>query len=573
MSNTSRPRPKSIIVTSLPLFNPHGTRSAKGHRASDTRVFEIESMRRLPLLEDVSSDQQPALFVQKLKHCCLVFDFNDVSDELFGKEVKQRTLRDLIDCVYTVNTSIFEQDTVYQEMFRMFSKNIFRILSPFINPGGEAYDPDEDDPIFDPSWSHLQLVYDLFIRFLDSPEFNIALAKKYVTESFVIEIIKLFNNEDPRERDLLKTVLHRIYGKFLGLRAFIRKTIANVFLEFIYETDRHNGVAEFLEFLGSIINGFALPLKEEHRNFLIRVLIPLHKARSYTVFSPQLVYCIQQYISKEPSLSSIIIFGIIKSWPMQNSNKQAGLLDELESILDMIDDDSFVLVSKPLFRKISQCISSPQFSIAERALHYWDNYNIVSKMVKHIHIVLPLVYPTLFQYSKNHWCKTIHALSFHALKVLMDGNPKFFHHFSHDYEKKKAQDPILHENAWMQIENQAQDKLKRMESMTQAFDNISVLSTQQASTNGDSKSQKAPPPQADLSSKNDDLQSNVIYISGSLYIGNKSLDETDKQMSSGLTAYHPFSSVTQEMRLEAQQRALDLVNESNQPRNSASMQR
>ncbi|KAI9077810.1 hypothetical protein K1719_040296 [Acacia pycnantha] len=27
---------------------------------------------------------------------------------------------------------------------------------------------------------------------------------------------------------------------------------------------KHNGVAEFLEIMGSIINGFALPLKEEH---------------------------------------------------------------------------------------------------------------------------------------------------------------------------------------------------------------------------------------------------------------------------------------------------------------------
>lgn len=34
---------------------------------------------------------------------------------------------------------------------------------------------------------------------------------------------------------------------------------------FIFETERHNGVAELLEILGSIINGFALPLKEEHK--------------------------------------------------------------------------------------------------------------------------------------------------------------------------------------------------------------------------------------------------------------------------------------------------------------------
>eukprot|EP00959_Pyramimonas_sp_CCMP1952_P049028 1024317-Pyramimonas_sp.AAC.2 len=48
-------------------------------------------------------------------------------------------------------------------------------------------------------------------------------------------------------------------------RPFIRKAINNIFYRFIYETERHNGVAELLEILGSIINGFALPLKEEHK--------------------------------------------------------------------------------------------------------------------------------------------------------------------------------------------------------------------------------------------------------------------------------------------------------------------
>ena len=47
--------------------------------------------------------------------------------------------------------------------------------------------------------------------------------------------------------------------------------INNIFYRFVYETERHNGVAELLEILGSIINGFALPLKEEHKKFLLKV--------------------------------------------------------------------------------------------------------------------------------------------------------------------------------------------------------------------------------------------------------------------------------------------------------------
>ena len=41
----------------------------------------------------------------------------------------------------------------------------------------------------------------------------------------MVQLLELFDSEDPRERDLLKTTLHRIYGKFLNLRAYIRKQV------------------------------------------------------------------------------------------------------------------------------------------------------------------------------------------------------------------------------------------------------------------------------------------------------------------------------------------------------------
>lgn len=117
------------------------------------------------------------------------------------------------------------------------------------------------------------------------------------------QLLELFDSEDPRERDFLKTTLHRIYGKFLNLRSYIRRSINNVFFQFTYETERFNGIAELLEILGSIINGFALPLKEEHKLFLTRVLIPLHKVKSLSMYHPQLAYCIVQFLEKDAALT------------------------------------------------------------------------------------------------------------------------------------------------------------------------------------------------------------------------------------------------------------------------------
>ena len=74
---------------------------------------------------------------------------------------------------------------------------------------------------------------------------------------FIRRWINLFDAEDPRERDYVKTILHRMYGKFMSYRSSIRKAIAQVFYRYIHETGKHNGIAELLEILGSIINGYA----------------------------------------------------------------------------------------------------------------------------------------------------------------------------------------------------------------------------------------------------------------------------------------------------------------------------
>jgi serine/threonine-protein phosphatase 2A regulatory subunit B' len=43
-----------------------------------------------------------------------------------------------------------------------------------------------------------------------------------ISNSFLKQMLDLFDSEDPRERDYLKTILHRIYGKFMALRGAIR---------------------------------------------------------------------------------------------------------------------------------------------------------------------------------------------------------------------------------------------------------------------------------------------------------------------------------------------------------------
>jgi len=54
----------------------------------------------------------------------------------------------------------------------------------------------------------------------------------------------------------------------------------------------------------SIINGFALPLKAEHKQFLLKVLIPLHKARSLGMYHAQVSTSASSLSSSPPFWAS-----------------------------------------------------------------------------------------------------------------------------------------------------------------------------------------------------------------------------------------------------------------------------
>ncbi len=226
--------------------------------------------------------------------------------DLKSKEIKRACLNEIVDYISVTKNCLSEP--VYPEIIAMVSFNIFRTLSA-LDRTGDNDQGEDDEPAYEASWPHLQGVYEFFLRFLENPEFQPNTGKKYIDQRFVSNVLELFDSEDPRERDLLKTILHRIYGKFLGLRAFIRKQINNIFLRFVYELEKFNGIAELLEILGSIINGFAIPLKEEHKHFLQRVLIPLHKAHTLQTFHPQLAYCVVQFIEKDATLTESVMQG------------------------------------------------------------------------------------------------------------------------------------------------------------------------------------------------------------------------------------------------------------------------
>ena len=142
----------------------------------------------LPPIKDAPVQEQPELFIKKLKQCCVIFDFMDPVTDLKSKEIKRACLNEIIDYISVTKSCLSE--AVYPEIIAMVSFNIFRTLPAITDKSGNDTDQEEDEPTYEASWPHLQIVYEFFLRFLESPEFQPNTGKKYIDQRFVSSVNK-----------------------------------------------------------------------------------------------------------------------------------------------------------------------------------------------------------------------------------------------------------------------------------------------------------------------------------------------------------------------------------------------
>ena len=150
---------------------------------SNQRERELE---KLPGFHEVPPNRRQELFMQKIDQCNIIFDFNDQTGDMKSKEIKRLALHELLD--YVANNRSVITEPMYPRVVDMFSKNLFRPVPPPVNPQGEAFDPEEDEPVLEVAWPHIQVVYEFFLRFIESQDFNTNIAKAHIDHQFVLQV-------------------------------------------------------------------------------------------------------------------------------------------------------------------------------------------------------------------------------------------------------------------------------------------------------------------------------------------------------------------------------------------------
>eukprot|EP00041_Stephanoeca_diplocostata_P003559 m.35684 g.35684 ORF g.35684 m.35684 type:complete len:606 (-) comp14429_c0_seq1:292-2109(-) len=368
------------------------------------------------------SEEYSKLFLAKIEQCKVIFDFRNEDSHKEGKAIKHDVLIELSSALQETHSKGIDivSDELVSVAVEMVGLNLFRDFSPPVEPGAPEFDLEEDVPVWTHDWPHVELVYKFFTTLIECCTTKTVDISRHFPRSFIFQLLMLFDTYDARERDMLKTALHRLYAKVIPHRAYIRSSISNTFYRHIYlNGGKHNGVSELLEIMGSVINGFSLPIKLEHKNFLEKVLIPLHSPKSIGEYHRHLVYCVLQFANKDSSLIVPIVHGLLRYWPKSNTTKENLFLNELEELVDSeAAAKHFGDICGALVRRINLCLQSFHFQVAERAIYFFNNKAVVRRMLEHSSTAIPMVMDTLAGSLNSHWSPGMKALTQNCLRNL-----------------------------------------------------------------------------------------------------------------------------------------------------------
>ena len=180
---------KSLVFERLqttPKDVPEGIRTPRRQHSSRFDISPQRELEKLPGFHEVPPNRRQDLFMQKIDQCNVIFDFNDPSADMKSKEIKRLALHELLD--YVANNRQVIMEPMYGRVVDMFAKNLFRPIPPPMNPQGDAFDPEEDEPVLEVAWPHIQVVYEFFLRFIESQDFNTNIAKQYIDHQFVLQV-------------------------------------------------------------------------------------------------------------------------------------------------------------------------------------------------------------------------------------------------------------------------------------------------------------------------------------------------------------------------------------------------
>ncbi|KAA6402457.1 MAG: putative serine/threonine-protein phosphatase 2A 56 kDa regulatory subunit alpha [Streblomastix strix] len=204
-------------------------------------------------------------------------------------------------------------------------------------------DFNEEDPTIEESQLHIEKIQDIFQLFEMSPDVELKIIKlDAVDKGFIVQLVNLLDTEDPRERETLKAVMHKMYVRFAAYRMLIHNSKDSIFDRVGFNKIRFNGTAELLKIMGSVFAGLTFQIKVDLLRLFRYALLLLHHAIPLPKFNIQLLQSIQLLQQNEKRSSLDMTWNLLHTSPKILSHKEVIYMVELEGITDCVRVDQLL---------------------------------------------------------------------------------------------------------------------------------------------------------------------------------------------------------------------------------------
>ncbi|GFY94561.1 protein phosphatase 2A regulatory B subunit family protein [Actinidia rufa] len=355
------------------------TPKASTNKKSLQYLFDLDSRTELSNGRRQSFESENEEFLSLITDCTVTYTFTDPSKSPSQQDLKRLKLIQLLSLIKNSKHPLHAQ--ILSPLFSMLSTNRFRPLTPPSNALLLYLLPEDEDLCANPAPSCLTCK----LHTISCSASSSAPIQKHSETSLINPSFSVFSIDQ-----------------------------------------KQCGIGELLEIWGSIINGFTVPLKEEHKLFLMRVLIPLHKPKGMLVYHRQLTYCVSQFVQKEPALGGVVVRGVLKYWPVTNCPKEVLLVGELEELVGDIDPEQYRKLALPLCTQITKCLNSWNSQVAERALYVWNSKYFVKMALQATEDVFPVIVEGMEKNLKWHWSKSVKQLTENVKAMLEEMEPGLY---------------------------------------------------------------------------------------------------------------------------------------------------
>ena len=234
------------------------------------------------------------------------------------------------------------------------------------------------------------------------------------------------------EANVLTMCILNVYVSNPASRVELRRTLGSC----LVPTSSVTLINVCLRVIRSILASGAYNETNVCKSLLLQRLLPLHQATGKISptesllgqFHRELCLCVGEAVHSSPELLEAALLGLLDKYPgltEGNSPKEVLFLHEIEFLLNRAADKTTLALKtrQACVNRLASCAGSLHALVAERALTFWQNPQVVTKLQGPENLVDKTCTQILARTSMDHWSSTVKSMAGAALLLSTGSSP------------------------------------------------------------------------------------------------------------------------------------------------------